>query len=72
MDFQGGLFNYIKSKGKSYNPYLVDYGINKIINKLITINGNRVIPIRSNTGSPYIDSGSTGFIKLLFMYNKKI
>ncbi len=66
-----GLSGYLLYIFKDTNTKeIVDYGINSIINKLIKYNENRIIPIRENTGSPYIDTGNAGFIKLLIAVDK--
>lgn len=67
----GILYYKIMSKEKDYNEEIIEYGVNSIIKKLIKINGKRIVPIKSYTGSPYINSGSAGLIKLLIYKDKK-
>lgn len=49
---------------------LIEYSLESIISKLIEVKGNRMVPIRNYAASPYIDSGNSGFIKLLFKLDK--
>lgn len=67
----GILYYKIRNKDKDYNEKIIEYGVNSIIKKLIKINGKRIVPIKSYAGSPYINSGSAGLIKLLIYKDKK-
>ncbi|MEQ9763583.1 kinase [Streptococcus sp. ZJ151] len=61
--------------GKLYTNYIVgkisndelNYGLQKILDKLIYTKMGRMVPIENNNGSPYLDSGNAGLISVLIL-----